>query len=125
MKRLLQKLRPRRKHKLLLIGTDYASYKLCERIKRDFLTLEVSFIINEEPWLHKTVLLDAELRYPSEMIPLIRKHNIRRVLCATDHDLIKTQADYGVEITKAGAQLEKIDNEEQLSKLEEALRLND
>lgn len=79
-KRFFQKFRPPPVN-VIVVGSDYPSYQLASRIQSDA-SLHLAFFMNEAPWQHRTFILGTELRYSSELIALVVKHNIKAVLCA-------------------------------------------
>ncbi len=89
---------------VIVVGTDYPSYQLGVRIQKSkHLTLK--FFINEEPWHHKTTLLDAELRYENELLALVERHSIKAVFCTSQTDFDNLEARYTESLKQAGCQL--------------------
>ena len=80
MKLLFQLLRKSlTKQKIIMVGTGYANFQWCEQRINDG-SIEVIAFIDDEPWNHKTKLLNAPLKYPSELVALCRKHKVDKVV---------------------------------------------
>jgi len=79
--RLFQKYKT--KQKIIMVGTAYANFQWCEQRVNEGL-IEVVAFIDEEPWNHKTTLLNAPLKYPSELIALCKKHKVNKVVVFTN-----------------------------------------
>lgn len=84
IKRFLQKFRPAPEN-VIVVGTDYPSYQLGNRIQANA-SLHLSFFMNEEPWHHRTFILGTELRYSSELLSLVEKHQVKAVFCVNCAD---------------------------------------
>ena len=80
LKRKLAKSAP---EPVVVIGTDYLAYHICETLNASGSHYSVAFVIDEEPWNHRTQLAGAELRYPSELAALIKRYDIKAVICTT------------------------------------------
>jgi hypothetical protein len=83
-KKLLKKKKPA----VIAVGTSIETYGLCALLRKSG-KYEVKFVINDEPWQHKTKFAGAECRYPSELIALIHNHTIKAVLCFETEKLCK------------------------------------
>lgn len=99
IKRFLQKFRPAPKN-VIVVGTDYPSYQLGSLIQAEP-ALNLAFFMNEEPWHHRTFILGTELRYSSELLSLVEKHQVKAVYCVTEADF----ADYQQRFSQALSQL--------------------
>lgn len=75
----------RAKTRVIIAGTDVASYQLAEQLIESG-KYEVLYFINEEPWHHRTYLLNAQLRYPNEIDALALRHQVELILCPTQND---------------------------------------
>lgn len=55
---------------VIAVGTDIASYQLLEYLNNSpkFAPL---YVLNEEPWHHRTYMFGAQLRYASELLALV------------------------------------------------------
>ncbi len=78
---------------VIAVGTDIASYQLLEYLTNSpkFTPL---YVLNEEPWHHRTYMFNAQLRYASELIALVEKHQIKRVYCVTAQDYARLECEY-------------------------------
>lgn len=91
---LFAKILKRKPIPLIAVGTGIDTYRICENLQRKPMTFDVKFIINDEPWQHKTWLLGSECRYPSELLALIRNHQIKAVICPESEPLCKQITEY-------------------------------
>ena len=89
---------------VIVVGTDIASYQLTEQLlqSKRFSPL---FMLNEEPWHHKTTILGVQLRYASELLALVERHNIVAVLCVTPEDLARISKEYEQALIQQGCKL--------------------
>jgi FlaA1/EpsC-like NDP-sugar epimerase len=78
---------------VIIVGTEFESYQLLEKLQHHP-RVSVAFLMNEEPWAHRTYLHEVELRYPSELVSLVAKHKIAAVLCPSQSDYHRYQKDY-------------------------------
>ena len=77
-----------------MAGTDIASYQLIEYLTQSA-HFEPLYVLNEEPWHHRTYLFGAQLRYASELLALVAKHGIKKVFCVTPEDYAWLEQEYG------------------------------
>ncbi|GGF59426.1 hypothetical protein GCM10011338_09610 [Alteromonas lipolytica] len=89
---------------MIVVGTDIASYQLTDALRnsRHFQPL---FILNEEPWHHKTYILEAQLRYASELIALVERNKIKAVLCVCATDYATIRDSFSPELNQRGCQI--------------------
>jgi FlaA1/EpsC-like NDP-sugar epimerase len=115
----------RQKFNLIIVGTDYPSYQLSQKIAQ-FKRLIVCFFINEEPWANKTRIGDISLRYPSELLALVKKHSIDAVLCMNDEDFNRYSQDYSLGLAQHDCLLlmtsKEINNQELWEKINKNYR---
>ena len=79
----LRKLRRTRKPAIIL-GASSEEYWLYRRLEREA-EYEVLFFIDEEPWNHRTIIGNAQLRYPSELAALCENYAVDTVFyCKED-----------------------------------------
>ena len=62
----------------IIIGIDYLQHQIGDWLQSQ--GWELSCFIDDEPWNHKTKMLGAPLHYPSELVALIKKHQVRLVI---------------------------------------------
>lgn len=74
---------------VILVETQYASYELHRAFQIKPIKVRVKFFIDEEPWAHKTFIGSAQLRYPSELIALVKNNSVAAVICCDEHALLK------------------------------------
>ncbi|WP_286237850.1 nucleoside-diphosphate sugar epimerase/dehydratase [Neptuniibacter halophilus] len=67
------------RRRLILTGTGPASYSLLRELQESG-RFDVVALINEEPWQHKTRILNVLLHYPSELLALCAKHQVAAVV---------------------------------------------
>jgi len=99
---------------LIAVGTGIETFRLLESLHQKNRQLSVSFVMNEEPWQHKTEFAGAECRYPSELLALVENNEIRCVLCSTHEDFEAYSAQYGAALKARQCRLlysEPIDSE--------------
>ena len=65
----------RRKKRAMLVGAGPAEYALLRQLQRDN-EYEVLFLIDDDPWNHRTRMEGAELRYPVEAAKLCDNYDI-------------------------------------------------
>lgn len=70
----------------MVVGTGVPAYELGQRLQHKDSPLALRFFIDEEPWTHRTYLLNVQLRYPVEILPLVEKHGIKAILCTNATD---------------------------------------
>ncbi len=68
---------------IIAIGVDYLVYRICETLNTNSRCYSVEFVIDEEPWNHRTQFAGAELRYPSELVALIKRYRVCAVITTT------------------------------------------
>lgn len=81
MLKILKHFFPKQKSQLpsaIIIGIDYVQHQIGEWLQSQGWEL-ISFI-DDEPWNHKTKMLGAPLHYPSEILALIKKHQVSLVI---------------------------------------------
>ncbi|MBL4826458.1 MAG: hypothetical protein JKY66_01865 [Spongiibacteraceae bacterium] len=106
---------------LVIVGAQYPSYALCEKIKAQSKKYCVRFFIDEEPWNHRTVLCDAQLRYPAELLALVNRFEVKAVLCTTEEDFEKTQREFGERLCRVGCGVLLVDGFESWQGVEEQI----
>ena len=89
---------------VIAVGTDIASYQLVEYLTNSpkFAPL---YVLNEEPWHHRTYMFGAQLRYASELIALVEKHQIKKVYCVTPEDYARLDAEYAKDLVAKDCEL--------------------
>lgn len=102
---------------VIVVGTDIGTYQLIELLGQGH-TFEVLFVINDDPWLHKTYMLGAQLRYANELLALVKRHHIKAVFCASQTDFHSIAASYQTDLLQLGCQL-GVANKEKLPNLRE------
>ena len=103
IKRFFQKFRPASAN-VIVVGTDYPSYQLGSRIQAES-ALHLSIFMNEEPWHHRTFILETELRYSNELLSLVEKHQVKAVICASGADFDIYQQRFAESLTQRHCQL--------------------
>ena len=76
----------RRKKRAILIGAGPVEYVLLRRLQREQ-EYEVLFLIDEDPWNHRTRICGAELRYPVEIDSLCSNYRIEEVIYCDEDKL--------------------------------------
>ena len=89
---------------VIVVGTDIASYQLVEYLTNSpkFAPL---YVLNEEPWHHRTYMFGAQLRYASELLALVDKHQIKKVYCVTPEDYTRLESAYARELSVKDCEL--------------------
>lgn len=64
---------------LIIIGVGYPSFTLGQAAQASGRFHIVAFI-DDEPWNHRTRLMGSTVHYPSELIALIRRHDVHYVV---------------------------------------------
>ena len=96
---------------VIAVGTDIASYQLLEYLTNSpkFAPL---YVLNEESWHHRTYMFGAQLRYASELLALVEKHQIKKVYFVTTADYARLQAEYAKELSVKDCELCLLSNGE-------------
>lgn len=74
---LLAKIGKNRARNSIILGTDYAEYKLCKVLQKK--GEQVKFFISDDPWKYDTSIEGVVCRYPSELFVLCIRHQIDSV----------------------------------------------
>lgn len=64
--------------RFIIVGIDFVEHQLAEAILEK--AANIIAFIDDEPWSHKTDMLGAPLRYPSEIEALAQRHSARAVI---------------------------------------------
>lgn len=80
------------RHKVIIVGVDYLSFKLYKLLKSGTKFTVINFI-DDNPWSHKTLLEGITLRYSSELIGLSENNNVKAILCVEEQVLEKIRAE--------------------------------
>lgn len=89
---------------VIVVGTDIASYQLVEYLTESA-HFEPLYVLNEEPWHHRTYMFGAQLRYASELIALVEKHHVKKVYCVTPEDYARLASEYAKDLSAKHCEL--------------------
>jgi len=64
--------------RFVIVGIDFVEHQLAQALISRSATL-IAFI-DDEPWSHKTEMLGTQLRYPSEIGALAKRHHAKAVI---------------------------------------------
>lgn len=67
-----------RSYRFIIIGIDFVEHQLARRLIEKGANI-IAFI-DDEPWNHKTEMLGAPLRYPSEIEALAKRHSAQAII---------------------------------------------
>ncbi len=95
----------RQKLPVIIVGTDYPSYSLCESLLSKRSPFHPVFFIDDEPWAHRTYILNTQVRYPSELVALTKNRGIKAVFCLDVKVFTDYQQHYAADLQKAGCAL--------------------
>ena len=104
IRRVFRRFRAQPAAAVVVAGTDYQSYQLATRIQQNP-AFHLAYFMNEEPWHHRTFILGVELRYASELLSLVKKHDIKAVFCASEDDYHSWLSDMGTALTQHHCQV--------------------
>ena len=65
---------------IILIGIDYPSFSFAKYLQEEAKDIQIIAFIDEEPWTNKTQLHGITVYYPSDLITLIDKHQVKLVV---------------------------------------------
>lgn len=105
--RLRKLLRSKQSYAVIIVGTEFETYQLLEKLQ-DYPMVTVAFLMNEEPWAHRTYLQGVQLRYPSELVSLVAKHDIAAVLCPNQSGYDRYQKDYQAALAATNTAIEQV-----------------
>lgn len=77
--------------RVVILGVDYINFQVAEWMQANKLGEIVAFI-DDEPWNHKTHLLKAPLKYPSELLALCDKHKVNVVISFSSQKIALNKA---------------------------------
>ncbi|MGB0663399.1 MAG: nucleoside-diphosphate sugar epimerase/dehydratase [Pontibacterium sp.] len=66
------------------MSTEYQAHCLSKHVQFQS-RLKVVAFIDEEPWSHRTLINGGRVHYPSELLALVKKYQVK-VLIVFDHD---------------------------------------
>jgi hypothetical protein len=85
---------------VICVGTSIDSFQICGWLSKRRSIYKVMFILNEDPWQHKTQFNGAECRYSSELLALVKNNGVKAILCPDSEKLNNEIKSREEEITK-------------------------
>ncbi len=67
-----------RSHSVIIVGIDFVEHQLAQALIKK--GVKIVAFIDDEPWSHKTEMLGAPLRYPSEIAALAQRNRVQAVI---------------------------------------------
>jgi len=65
-------------YNFIIIGIDFVEHQLAQALLEK--GSNITAFVDDEPWSHRTEMLGAPLRYPSEIDALAQRHNVQAVI---------------------------------------------
>lgn len=65
-------------YNFIIIGIDFVEHQLAQALLEK--GANITAFVDDEPWSHRTEMLGAPLRYPSEIDALAQRHNVQAVI---------------------------------------------